>query len=375
MRIGIDARMFHKAGIRRYATELVKSLSEIDNVNEYFVYLSPHEELTWLRGLNPNFNPVRLDAPLFSLKEQFLLITRLTRDGLDVLHTTFDFGAPLWPVRNVIVTVHDAFFGPGTFFRNNRTRLLYQLLTKYSVGKASRVIVISDFIREKLIRHIPAVAGRTDKIRVISNGVGREFSPDGNADEAELLKRKYNIYNKYLFCVGSFASGIKNLQRTLEAYCGLPEDLIGMYQLVIAGEILNRVPESLNMILRLRSENRILCLGYVPDEDLPVLYRNADIFIFPSLHEGFGIPVLEAMASGTPVITSNVTAMPEVAGDAALFVDPNDINEMRNAMNSLVENNRLGNELSGRGLERARQFSWLATAEKTLEVYKELEKK
>ncbi len=367
--------MFHKAGIRRYATELVKGLSEIDNVNEYFVYLSPHEELTWLRGLNPNFNTVRLDASLFSLKEQFLLITHLTRDRLDVLHTTFDFGAPLWPVRNVIVTVHDAFFGPGTFFRNNRTRLLYQLLTKYSVKKASRVIVISDFIREKLIRHIPAIAGKTDKIRVIFNGVGREFSPDGNANETEFLKRKYNIYNKYLLCVGSFASGIKNLQRTLKAYCGLPEDLIGMYQLVIAGEVLNRAPESLNMILRLRSENRILCLGYVPDEDLPVLYRNADIFIFPSLHEGFGIPVLEAMASGTPVITSNVTAMPEVAGDAALLVDPNDINEMRNAMNSLVDNDRLENELSGKGLERARQFSWLATAEKTLEVYKELEKK
>lgn len=372
MRIGIDARMFHKAGIRRYVKELILNLSKIDLKNQYIVYLSSMDFNNEFKGLNSNFRIVYLKQPNFSIREQLSLILQLQKEKLDLLHTTFDFGVPLWPVSNVVVTVHDAFFGPNTFFKNYKTRMFYQLLTRYSVSRSSKTIVISDFIQKKLFRYLPNMCNRnTDKIKVIPNGVGIEFFPVTNQEELEQLKRKYNITNKYIFCVGSFASKNKNLLRILAAFCKLPTSLIENYRIVIAGEMLNRVPEVMPLIKELKAKNFIICLGYIPDQELPVLYRNAEIFIFPSLHEGFGIPILEAMASGTPVITSNITAMPEIAGNAALLVDPFNCDEIRDAIVKILTTPHVKKELSEKGIRRAKEFSWSKTAQRTLEVYEE----
>jgi glycosyltransferase involved in cell wall biosynthesis len=375
MRIGIDARMFHKAGIRRYSSELIQNLSLLDRRNEYTVYLSSNAHPDEIKDLTPNFKHVYLEAPLFSLKEHLLLISHLRKDRLDVFHTTFDFGVPLWPVRNVIVTVHDVFFGPGTFFRNYKTRLMYQVLTKYSVRRSEMTIVISNFIKKKLLEYMPQRSEKLDRIRVVYNGVGTEFSPVREPGEAEWIKQKYGIRDRYILCVGSFASGIKNLSRILKAFSVLPSDLRNNYQLVIAGEIFQRVPEAEDMIKELKDRRRILCLGYVPDLELPSIYRNAEVFMFPSLHEGFGIPVLEAMACGTPVVTSNITGIPEVAGDAALLIDPYSTDEIREGMSKMLTDVHLRNDKSEKGLQRAQEFSWGLTAKKTLGIYEELDKR
>jgi glycosyltransferase involved in cell wall biosynthesis len=372
MRIGIDARMFHKAGIRRYATELIRNLSQIDTSNHYTLYVSAHGQPEGMDDLAPNFRLEYLDGPLFSVREHLLFIHRLRRDRQDLLHTTFDFGVPLWPGSKVIVTVHDAFFGPCTFFRNFKTRVLYQILTRYSVARASRILVISNFIKDKLLRHIPRAGHNARRISVIPNGVGSEFVPGSTGDETERVKKEYGIRNKYILCVGSFASGIKNLPGILEAFALLPGRLRDQYQLVIAGELLDRVPETSDAITALKGKNQVLCPGYVPDGDLPELYRNAEFFVFPSFHEGFGIPVLEAMACGTPVITSDSAAMPEIAGDAAILVNPYDAHEISRAMTEVCSQENLRRHLSRKGLERARHYSWSKTAQKTLAVYEEL---
>jgi glycosyltransferase involved in cell wall biosynthesis len=371
MRIGIDARMFHKAGIRRYAAELTQHLSKIDQDNEYYVYLSSKRQNKF-EELNSNFNVVTIEAPLFSLREQLLLVRHCKKNELDVLHTTFDFGVPLYPITKIVVTVHDAFFGPLTFFKSFKTRLVYQLLTRYSVHKSDITVVISDFVRRKVLQYIPGVRAKADKIRVVQNGVGSKFRSFHHRQEIEQMKQRYRIKGKYLFCVGSFASRNKNLLRILEAFCNLPVRLRSEYQLVIAGEFLSTVPEASRVIERLRAEDFIRCLGYVPDDDLPLLYNGAEVFIFPSLHEGFGIPVLEAMACGTPVMTSNVTAMPEIAGGAAMLIDPFNVNEMTDSMREILANESLRKDLSEKGQARAKSFSWLATARKTLDIYEEV---
>jgi glycosyltransferase involved in cell wall biosynthesis len=374
MRIGIDARMFHKAGIRRYAAELTQHLSKIDQDNEYYVYLSSKRQNKF-EELNSNFNVVTIEAPLFSLREQLLLVRHCKKNELDVLHTTFDFGVPLYPITKIVVTVHDAFFGPLTFFKSFKTRLVYQLLTRYSVHKSDITVVISDFVRRKVLQYIPGVRSKADKIRVVQNGVGSKFRSFHHRQEIEQMKQRYRIKGKYLFCVGSFASRNKNLLRILEAFCNLPVRLRSEYQLVIAGEFLSTVPEASRVIERLRAEDFIRCLGYVPDDDLPLLYNGAEVFIFPSLHEGFGIPVLEAMACGTPVMTSNVTAMPEIAGGAAMLIDPFNVNEMTDSMREILANESLRKDLSEKGQARAKSFSWLATARKTLDIYEEVGKR
>ena len=372
MRIGIDARMFHKAGVRRYATELIRNLAGIDESNDYIVYLSSDFRPVKMGSLSTNFQTVYLKAPLFSLGEHMDLISHLRNDRPDVFHTTFDFGVPLWPVRNVIVTVHDVFFGPCTFFRNYKTRFLYQFLTKRSVKKASITVVISNFIKQKLIEYIPGMFENQDKIRVVPNGVGTEFTPARGPDEEERIRRKYGIRDRYIFCVGSFASGIKNLPGILKAFSFMNDDLTESHQMVIAGEIFERIPEASDLIKKLKGRDRLVCLGYIPDAELPSIYRSAEVFMFPSLHEGFGIPVLEAMACGTPVITSSVTGMPEVAGDAALLVDPYSIDEMRGGLEKVLTDVHLREDLSKKGIQRAHHFSWAMTAERTLKIYEEV---
>lgn len=369
MRIGIDARMLHKAGIRRYTTELIYNLSEIDPDNQYCLYLPPQGEIHDIAPLNANFEPVYLNAPLFSLKEQFLFVSHIKKSKLDLLHTTFDFGAPLWPVKNVVVTVHDVFFGPGTFFRNYKTKMMYQILTRYSVKKSTAIIVVSEFIKKKLLHYIPLNDKKIKNITVIPNGIGSEFKSSAPQEELQYIRKKYGFNRKYLLCVGSFASRIKNLPRILEAYSRLPESILANFQLIIAGEFFSRVPEASAVIKKLEAHNSVLCLGYVPDEDLPALYRHAEVFVFPSLHEGFGIPIVEAMASGTPVITSNTSAMPEIAGNAAIFVDPYNVKEISERMAEILMNENLRDMLTERGFAQAQKYSWHKTAQKTLEVY------
>lgn len=372
MRIGIDARMLHKAGIRRYTTELIHNLSEIDSENQYIIYLPPKGEKHDIIPVKANFEPVYFKAPLFSPKEQLLLIRHIKKSKLDLLHTTFDFGVPVWPVGNVVVTVHDVFWGPCTFFRNFKTKMMYQALTRYSVKKSTAIIVVSEFIREKLQEYIPV---NDEKLSVIPNGLGSEFKPAAPPEELQYIRRKYGCNRKYLFCVGSFASGIKNLPRLLEAYSRLPESILSRFQLVIAGEFFNRVPAASAILQKLQAKDSILCVGYVPDEDLPALYRQAEVFVFPSLHEGFGIPILEAMASGTPVMTSNTSAMPEIAGGAAILVDPYNVKEMSDRLAGILTDEKLRKELAEKGLKRAQSYSWRKTAHKTLEIYKSINDK
>lgn len=209
-----------------------------------------------------------------------------------------------------------------------------------------------------------------DKIRVIYHGIDEEFRPLDREDAREELSRKYGISSPFILHVSSYQLK-KNVHRVIAAFKKLREcgDEFKRYKLVIVG---NHPREVREFARDLGLGDAVVFTGFVDKEDLPKFYSAVFLFIFPSLHESFGLPILEAMACGCPVITSNVFAMPEIAEDAAILVNPYNINEIADAMHEVLTNSSLREELRKKGIERAKKFSWRRTAEEYLKVYKEV---
>ncbi|MEI9476730.1 MAG: glycosyltransferase family 1 protein [Deltaproteobacteria bacterium] len=231
---------------------------------------------------------------------------------------------------------------------------------KYCLRKLPQVdtiITISEFSRKEIINLLNV---RPEKIYVTPLGVDRAFTP-GTQQIRELPDR-------YILFLGNLEPR-KNLPVLVTAYTSLPEKLQERYPLVIAGAKGWHNHELNKTLLSLQKKERIIMTGYLPQETLPNLYRRASLFVYPSLYEGFGLPVVEAMASGVPVLTSNTTSLPEVVGDAGLLVDPYDVNDLREGMLKLLEDEKERNEMSEKGLERAKLFSWEKCARGTLSVY------
>jgi len=204
---------------------------------------------------------------------------------------------------------------------------------------------------------------------IVSEAADRRFRPM-EAVDIEPILREYSVETPYILYVGALESR-KNLPRLLEAYTLLRQWSTG-WRLVIVGARKWKSSPIFETVQRLQLESHVTFTGYVADEHLPALYAGADLFAFPSLYEGFGLPVLEAMACGTPVVTSNSSSLPEVAGDAALLVDPYNVDEIAAAMRRILEDTNLAQELRMHGLARAAQFTWERTARETIEVYEKV---
>jgi glycosyltransferase involved in cell wall biosynthesis len=289
----------------------------------------------------------------------------MVRSRIDLLHATFA-PPPLSP-KPFVFTNHclSSFTHPE--FYDNAIRLRLNALIRAGLRRARRIICVSQSTLEttaELFR-IP-----TDRMTVVSNGVAERFTvlPAGAARER--VAGRYGIRAPYLLFMGKVETR-KNVVRILEAFDRFRREVRDDVKLVLAGR---RTPTSVGIdetIARLQLREHVIEPGYVDDEDLPVLYNAAEMFVFPSLWEGFGIPVIEAMACGTPVVTSNVSALPEVAGDAALLVDPYRVDDIAAAMHRVYSDAGLRAELRDRGLRRARLFSWTRTARETLDAYHE----
>lgn len=278
--------------------------------------------------------------------EQLILPTRL-RHG-EILFSPANAGP--WSVHTQAVTLHDAsVFDHPEWFRPVFalwTRLSWKMLAK----QALVIFTVSEFSRRRLGAHLKIP---NQKIHVIPNGVGKPFEPQ-SAREIQRVKEKYNLNQPYFLFVGTLEPR-KNLGTLLRAW-----EIFNSKQFTLAivgttGKVFANVG---------RIGNPPHALGYVPDEDLPALYAGAAALVIPSLYEGFGLPALEALACGTPVVASNISAFPEVLGDAALFVNPLDSNEIARAMQRIAEDKALANDLRARGLQRATQFSWDDSARK-----------
>ena len=234
---------------------------------------------------------------------------------------------------------------------------------KYCLKKLSQVdaiITISEFSKKEIIELLGIDA---KKIYVTYPGVDRKFMPEG--------ERMKGLPNKYILFVGTLEPR-KNLPTLLNAYRSLPKDLQEKYPLVISGAFGWYTDEFKKALRLLKGREKPILTGYVNQDDLPGLYRGASLFVYPSYYEGFGLPVIEAMASGVPVVTSNTTSLPEVVGETGLLVSPYDADALREAMIELIENEGLKRELLEKGITRAKQFSWKKCASETIEVYEKV---
>ncbi|HYM15192.1 MAG TPA: glycosyltransferase family 1 protein [Dehalococcoidia bacterium] len=367
MRIAIDATSVppRPAGAGVYAIQLVTAMAARDRRDGYALFARGR----WADGVaagKPNWRVERVGAssrPARLAWEQARLPGVLHRLGIDVLHSTHH----TLPVRGVrckrVVTVHDL-----TFLRMPQRypaarRLYMQVLTRLAAHVADKIIVPSLAVRGDVTRLLGVPAAR---IAVVYEAAGAGYAPLDRAS-AEAVARRYGIVSPYVLSVGSLEPG-KNRARLFRALRRLVDDGIDL-RLAVVGQRAWSYESDLALLDELRLRDRVVVAGYVPQDDLPALYNAATAFAFPSLYEGFGLPLIEAMACGVPALTSNVSATAEVAGDAAVLVDPRSTDEIYGGLRRLLTDAALRVELSRRGRERAAGFSWRRAADETHSVY------
>jgi glycosyltransferase involved in cell wall biosynthesis len=369
MRIGIDARMYSTrfTGIGRYVKELIDNISVLDTDNEYIIFFNDEEYINYMPP-NPRISKRRVTAGYYTLKEQTSFVTDLNRENLDIMHFTH-FNAPVLYNRPSVVTIHDLTL--SKFPGQNKTSIIhklgYQVTIKNIVSKAWRIICVSEHTKEDAIKMLGAWVS---KIRVVYEGISKEISPVTDKGRLDAIKQKFGITNPFFLYTGAWRKH-KNLVNLIKAFNLYRNMYDTNVSLVLAGKVDPNYKEVTDSIRDFGLGSHVIMPGFIADEDLPGLYSAAQAFIFPSLYEGFGLPPLEAMACGCPVAVSNVSSLPEICGDAALYFDPNSPDKICESMHQIVVP-ETRDRLIAAGLEHVKTFSWDDMTKKTLEIYKEV---
>ena len=380
MRIGIEAqRLFrtHKHGMDRVALELIKNLQQIDTLNEYFIFVKPDHDNKIIKETN-NFKIVEIPGGPYPVWEQFKLPRVVKKYNCDILHCTSNT-APVFNGIPIITTLHDVIFNETSFIKQllgsaswyQKIGNLYRrLIVNGVVKKSSQLITVSNFEKRNIKRQFGIT---NDKIKTVYNGVSENFSEEITDVIKNQVRQKYQLPVKFLLHMGN-TDPRNNTRRVLEAFNEFTTRNIKDYKLVLVGlneDKINSILEGLNLT---QLRQHLVITGYVSDEDLPVIFSMSELFLFPSLREGFGIPIIEAMASGVPVITSNTSSMPEVAGDAAYIVNPLSKDDIVQGIKNILANNKVRQQLIKKGLARSRYFSWSNSANSVLELYQQIYK-
>jgi glycosyltransferase involved in cell wall biosynthesis len=370
MRIGLDARLlyYQQAGIAQYTQRLLTALAEIDHQNDYLV-LQSRKDRRRLVGA-PNFRRHPLWTPPHHRWEQLTLPLELAPLRLDVLHAP-DFIPPLRRNCRAVITVHDLAFLLFPALLTAESQRYYGQIRR-AVHSAEAIIAVSASTKRDLIEHTGAP---TDKITVVYEAAGPAFRPVTDATALAAVRQKYDLPEEFVLFVGTIEPR-KNLVTLLKAWANVIADCaianrksqIANWTLVIGGKPGWLYEEILAQARELGTA--VQFIGGVLPEDLPALYSAARLFVLPSLYEGFGLPVLEAMACGTPVVCSRASSLPEVAGDAALLVEPHDVDGLAAALQRALSDEALRRQMIARGLAQAARFSWAKAARETLAVYR-----
>jgi glycosyltransferase involved in cell wall biosynthesis len=380
MRIGIEAqRLFrpHKHGMDRVALELIRNLQMIDTKNEYFIFVKPDQDTTVIRNTE-NFKIVEIPGGPYPWWEQFKLPRIAKLHNCDILHCTSNT-APYSKKIPLITTLHDIIYMEGSLLKLllNKASLyqkfgnLYRrIIVSKVVQNSRRLITVSNFEKENITNFFKL---KNKEIQAVHNGINKTFTKIIDADHKAKVKAKYELPEKYMLHIAN-KDPRKNTKKVLIAFNEFLKTATANHQLLMIGCNKADLKKMLNEINAIHLYKRIILTGYVSDEDLPVMYQLAELFLFPSLREGFGIPIIEAMSCGVPVITSNTSSMPEVAGNAAHLIDPNKPEDICRGMLKIVFNENYKKELIQKGLKRSKQFSWNKMASQVLEQYKQLYK-
>lgn len=379
MRIGIEAqRLFrpHKHGMDRVVLELIKALQRLDKVNEYFIFVKPDVDRSVLNETE-NFKIVEIPGGPYPIWEQFRLANIAEQYQCDLLHCTSNT-APISLKIPLVTTMHDIIFKETSIIRLVTSRAswyqkignLYRRLILSRVMKNSdRLITVSNFEKQNILRNY---SNFSKPIHTVYNGVSENFQNIEPWSQTHSIHQKFGLPDRYILHIGN-TDPRKNTRGVLSAFYDYLSTSEEMSKLVIVGINESKLFEMLKELALPESfKNNIVCTGYVSDSDLPLIFKNAELFLFPSLREGFGIPIIEAMSCGVPVITSNTSSMPEVAGDAAYLVDPTHHQEISEAIGRVMTNRHLRKTMIDRGLKRHKQFSWSNSAQEVLDIYNNL---
>lgn len=365
MKVGVNGFIAARstAGVARHCQGLLQAMAALNSELEVHTF-SDRPLDTNVPGCSTLRQHV-FRAPVYTLWEQIGLPLLLARSGLALFHSPA-FVLPLLGPLPGVVTIHDLTHVLFPSYHPIRRRRYLRWLMPSSLRRARRIITVSYHTKKDLCRLFGVPE---DKVRVVYNGVGSEFRVVDQPERLEDFRSRYGLPVKFVLYVGTIEPR-KNLDRLIHAFDLLRQQGVE-HQLVLAGargwgcEGLRQLPTELGL------EGEVCFLDFVPEADLPLLYNAADVLVYPSLYEGFGLPALEAMACGTPVVASNTSSLPEVVGSGGLLVDPYDAESLADAILQSLRSPSLREELRESGLKQAAQFTWSRAAKQTLAVFKE----
>jgi len=382
MRIGIDANwaIYEQAGIGKYSENLIKGLLAQDKRNTYVLFFNffkrPRERMKMIRQIvTQSKAKVELEISAFpAIFKEWLTQTALPpkyffKKPVDIFHSPFFAGIPRVGLPKMIVTIHDLSFLKFPEHRGLKTSRYFLRRTRLATKNSKKIIVPSKATKKDLETFLKI---NPRKIQVIYEGVDREFR---FIRDRKTIRKKLS---KYLPPAQEFILSVctleprKNLARLVKAFSLLPLEMQRKYRLVLIGAKGWNNPELFQVINNLNLKGKVILPGYVAQKDLPYFYNTATLFAYPSLYEGFGLPVLEAMACGAPVITSNVSSLPEVTGKAAILVNPLKEEEIAGSIRKLILSLRLQKLLRKKSLLQAKKFTWEKTASQTIKTYEQV---
>jgi glycosyltransferase involved in cell wall biosynthesis len=362
--IGIDGFRLRDYGIGTYLQNTINHLKNADESLRFFIFCNP-DDVDFLDELNPGVVPVPRANFLYSPYNMFNLSRSLKKYNINLFHSVH-YVAPLGHKLPIVLTLHDMLpFEFPQSIENVSRRTAFKKVQK-TIDKASKIIAVSRSTKSDVLKHFRI---DPDKITVIHNGVDARFFDKIDLRKTRNFRERYQLHFPFILYAGNVRPH-KNITRIIECMEILNEPPFDELRFVIAGYDISKNKSLRGMISKKGLSDRIRILGYI--DKVIYLYKLASIFINPSLYEGFGVSALEAMAVGTPVIVSNKSALPEIAGDAALLVDPYNTNEFADAIKRIMKEQKLRNSLIKKGKERAAEFTWQDSVSKLLKIYYEV---
>jgi glycosyltransferase involved in cell wall biosynthesis len=374
VKVAIDIRRMTEFGVGTYIRNVVRTLARLDRDSKYFLIGSP-DRVAECGDLPPNFHAVNLAGGDNTVKGNLDFRAIVRRLNCDVVHIPHLFWLPRGLSCPYVLTVHDLLEHMyGSRNASSLRRSMHYYLTRRVLRRAARVIAVSQFTRNEIEKLLAIPDAR---IEVVYNAIDERFLY-GHATQADrdLIAQRYLVNHPFILYAGAIRPH-KNVVRIIEAFSALKselqkENLYPDIKLIIIGDDLSSHPRLRRTVVRSGVQNDVRFLGFVPIEVLRIFYDVAKVFVFPSLYEGFGLPPLEAMAHGTPVVTSNTSSLPEVAGNAALLVNPENVFEIRRGLQRVLLDSALRDRMKLRGYEQAKKFSWTISVSRILEIYREV---
>jgi glycosyltransferase involved in cell wall biosynthesis len=379
MKIGIEGQRLYrkkKHGMDMVALELINNIAKLDKKNEYVVFVKPDEDDQVIKKSN-NIKVVELAGGPYPTWEQIALPKAAKKEGCHILHCTSNT-APINPGMPLVITLHDIIYmeklhlfkkSGGTWYQKFGN-VYRRLVVPNAIRKSDKIITVSNFEKNR-IKDFFGFDEHDNRLVAIYNGVSEHFRKIADKTEIKRVKELYHLPDRFLFFLGN-TDPKKNTPGVLKAFSDYLKETGDDMHLVMLDYEEQELKKLLNEIKDPELINRIHLTGYVINTDLPAIYNQCEIFLYPSLRESFGIPMLEAMRCGAPVITSNTSSMPEVAKDAAYIIDPYKPEEITKGIIGILNNEKLKKKLIDRGFERSRRFSWENMTKEVLELYKEV---